>query len=420
MESKFKPPKPGVNYDCKTGKLYVFTSSSITVMKTWPPVAWKKSRRKANWTHVRPKIKIPCSDIEGRIRQLTTTVDEDGQLLLPFCLPFEQIDYSELAWLKWYANIPIEIRDIVCRFPKRQWHMLSFLARCGHGAYDLTISNPALAFALASNWVYRKPAVQRPLRSARALLKPGKKQKDILDWLQFPGTDSSRKTLAKIVPSAIDIPVLLYIRQAMNNAKMRKAMSHLQRLNAGTIRIATDPDLLLFVTQNLLEEIANLRKEDQRPKAAYILRDSVIMLRLLSPNRSRISPVRCLSQLESMHHSLIDDLNRADIIDREIPFPAMPVKGNEYIEPITNGHGLIAEGRIQNNCVASYINKVAVQQQVYIYKVLWPERCTLALQRRGGKLVLVELKRAHNRSASSKTRRAVEKWLKSSISEASP
>ena len=420
MKTRYNPPKPGVNYDSKTGKLFVFKPSSITVMKAWPPLAWQKTRRKPNWSHVRPGIKIPCHDIEDHIRRITTTIDETGQLLLPLFMPDEYINFSELAWLQWFANIPFEIRDTACRFSKRQWHMLSLLARCGNAAYDLSISNPALAFALASNWVYRKPSVHRPLRSARALLKPGKKQKDILYWLQFPKPESTRKILAKIVPSALDIPMLLYVREAINNKEMNKAMAHLHRLNAGSIRITTDPELFPIASFALLEEIAIRRKEDERPKVAYILRDTLNMLRLLFPNKTRLAPIKCLTQLETMHDSLVEDLNRAKLLDRDIPFPAVPVEGNESIRPITNAIELIEEGKVQNNCVASYIDKVAVQQQVYVYKVLSPERCTLAIQQRTGKWVLAELKRSHNTSASKETHRAVAKWLKNAISGPMP
>ncbi|MDR1487710.1 MAG: hypothetical protein LBT62_06965, partial [Deltaproteobacteria bacterium] len=88
MDEEYKPSKPGTTFDADTGKLYVFRSGGIIVMRAWPPMAWKKTRSHTSWSHCRPKISIPCSDIEGRMRRMETPADANGQLLPPFCLPF--------------------------------------------------------------------------------------------------------------------------------------------------------------------------------------------------------------------------------------------------------------------------------------------------------------------------------------------
>jgi len=405
MIEGFSLARPGTVFAPENGKLRLFKPGKISVLLAWPePMALKKERSCPNWVHFRPEISIPRGDIEGRIRRLETPADGGGQLLLRFCMSSKEKESCD--WLRWYAKIPEEIRDLVSRFRSRQWHVLSMLARCGEAALDLTASNPALAYALASNWVYHRPAVQRPLRSARALLK--KKQRKILAWLGFPGTQSARKTLAKIVHKAIDVPTLLYVRQAMADPTMFGVMSNL-RLNAGAIRIATDPELLPVASPTLLDEIAHRREEDQRAKAAYILRDSAAMYRLLVGRE--LEAVRCLSELRDLHEALIDDLSRARALDTDIPFPPPPVPGSDCIVPITNARDLADEGRAQHNCVASYVERVAVRQRVYIYRVLWPERCTLALTRRGNTWVPSELKRACNLPPSEATQRAVQQWL---------
>lgn len=419
-ESGFRASKRGTIFKAETGKLYVFRSGSISVMVAWPkPMAWKKTRSNPAWVHFRPEISIMRRDSKDRIRRLTMPADENGQLLLPFCLPPEEekTHRVELAWLQWYETIPAEIRDLVWAFPKRQWHMVSLLARCGAPALDLTIANPALAWALASSWVYHRPPVQRPMRSARALLRRGRKQRDILAWLGFPGTEAARKLLTRVIHKSISISSLLYIRQNMADFAMTKAMSHLQRLNAGAIRIATDPELLPFAAPTLIEEVSTRREEDQRPKAAYMLQDSLNMFRLLYPNGRTLQPVRRLAYLAEFHDSLVDDLNRARILNMDVSFPPPPVEGTETIVPITNARELFEEGRAQHNCAALYIERVAVRQRVYIYKVLWPERCTLSLTRRGNRWVPSELKRACNELPSEVTRRVIEQWLIHEASE---
>lgn len=71
METVFRPTKRGTIFKSETGKLYLFEPGSITVMRAWPPVAWKKSRSNLQWVHVRPKIVVRSRDIEGRIERLS-------------------------------------------------------------------------------------------------------------------------------------------------------------------------------------------------------------------------------------------------------------------------------------------------------------------------------------------------------------
>ena len=92
-----------------------------------------------------------------------------------------------------------------------------------------------------------------------------------------------------MIHKAISINSLLYISQSLADPTATKALSHLQRLNAGAIRIATDPELLPFVMPTFLEEISYRREDDQRPMAAYMLHDSINMSRLLFPNNRRCS-----------------------------------------------------------------------------------------------------------------------------------
>jgi hypothetical protein len=287
--------------------------------------------------------------------------------------------------------------------------MLSFLARCGKAAVDLTVSNPSLAWALASNSVFHRPSVQRPLRSARRLL--SKKQRHILSWLGFPETEAARRILAKVVHDTISIPALFYVRQAMADPAMFRAMSHLPRLNAGVIRIVTDPMLLPFAAPTLLDEIAHSHDEDQVVWAAYWLRDSLTMLSQLFPNGKKLQPVRSVYRLHNLHETLMEEINRVRCLEIKAPSPPPPVEGTDAIVPITNAMDLLEEGNIMHNCVASYGENVAIQQRVYIYRVLCPERCTLSLRWHGGSWILSELKRARNELASEETHLVVRKWL---------
>jgi len=58
-------------------------------------------------------------------------------------------------------------RARLCLTPTGGGRSCRWLPRC-EGTFDLISSNPALAYCLASNWVFHQPKVARPLRSAEA------------------------------------------------------------------------------------------------------------------------------------------------------------------------------------------------------------------------------------------------------------
>jgi len=92
-------------------------------------------------------------------------------------------------------------------------------------------------------------------------------------------------------------------------------------------------------------------------------------------------------------------------------FPGPASNGSEDIVPITDYHVLVQEGKDQHNCVASYMERSVELAEIYIYKVLAPERCTLAIGTRRWKWAILDLKGRYNRITSEETRRSVEEWF---------
>ncbi len=92
-------------------------------------------------------------------------------------------------------------------------------------------------------------------------------------------------------------------------------------------------------------------------------------------------------------------------------FAKPPIPGNTYISPITTHAELVREGRLQNNCVGTYGKQVA-SGQVYIYRVTWPERATLSINRGpDGNWRRSQLEKAGNHRAGPRTLQAVDEWL---------
>ena len=413
MKDGFKPAKPGIHFDLDSGKLYLFKFAIILVIRLWPlPAAWKKTITHPYFVHCRPQnIFLPRGDLTAAIQNTINPVDRYGQLLLPCCLTpqLKRVYRRDRNQLQWFATVPEDVRNLVSPFHNRQFHLLSFLSRCGSAATDLAVSNPALAYMLSNNWVFHKPAVQRPLRSARALLSPGKTQRQILEWLHFPGTKNVQKILAKVLPKSLHIPRLLYLRQALENEQMRKKLSHLHRLNSGVLRIITCPQLHPIADFSLLEEISHLRYEDEWPFNSRILEDCQTMFNGLYPNK-KFPPQRSLKQLRELHDSLTNDMYHTSVV-KNTDFPPPPLRGTSTIKPLTSYPQILKEAETMHNCLASYVEQVLILKDIYFYKVLKPERCTLALRRQKGKWVLSELKSAFNKTPSRDAFNVVMNWL---------
>ena len=408
----FERPSSRTVYCSDVGKLYNFLPDRIVVISGYPPRGWQKTQKIPSWRPCRPRINIPKRNFQKTLDKYSTFYEQVKNKFLKPDYPYQEVKrkLSRFAWLQWYNTIPLHIRPAVAQYPNRQWHMLSFILRCGDAAYDLAQSNPALAYTLASNWLFHTPPVRQPLRSARALLKPGKKQKDILRWLHFPATKSVRKIFRKIRVKSLNIQMLQSLQQIIQDNDCAKIFSHLPIINRTVIGVLADTEIRDIVTHNFLCEIAQQQK-DEDIGDLYVLRDVVEANTMLRDGR----PIRInrIVDLNNVHDEMIEELNRGEYTYKisNKPFPKPPIMGNETITPITSAEELRQEGKEQNNCAFSYLARI-YKGQSYIYKVLKPERATLSIEKqRGGYWMIGQLLKERNKPVSKATYRIVEDWL---------
>jgi hypothetical protein len=72
---------------------------------------------------------------------------------------------------------------------------------------------------------------------------------------------------------------------------------------------------------------------------------------------------------------------------------------------------LVEEARQQHNCVLGYRDEIALKRNFYLYRVLEPQRCTLALRKHSDSWRIAELRSVCNEPADISVRRSVQKWL---------
>jgi hypothetical protein len=326
-----------------------------------------------------------------------------------------RIKYSHYVARSGFMELtPADVRQELQRYSDRRWHMLNLFARCP-GSIDLSRSNPALAYALASNWVFHKPAVQRPMRAARTW--GWKKQRAILEWLGFPGTESARRMLAKVNADALNIQMLIYLRTAIANPICAKLLSHLPCLNREAVMMACDRRLTPHVSPKLLEDVlADENNPDeiednerQERKTHYdLFLDTVRMAEIV--DWEKCPTTFCsLKRLRTVHDELAPRMTLSRLRERyNIPdrFADPPFSGTEHIVPLTTPEELCREGHLQKNCVGAHISSVSEGYE-YIYRVEQPVRGTLSIVYNAGKWQPDQFYMACNQDVDSDIRRAV-------------
>jgi len=384
-----RPFRPGAAW--RDGKLYEFDHWGVTVLRPWPrPAAWRRTRTRP-WKGKRPRIHLSRPG---------------DPLLLAELIP------ADAARQAFEDAIPEPIRVAVARFEDRHWHLLSMVGRCD-GALDLLHSTPALAYGLASNWVFHRPAVQRPMRAARSLLK--RKQTEILAWLGFPGTKAVRNILRKLTYEAIVVGRLLYLRRCLHDLECRKLLAHLPVIGPGTIRVVSDEPLRRAMAPSAL---AGLARNDQLMTGvanAYTLRDTLRMAESLGQDRTL--RFTTLEQMLEVHDMMVERTNRAyeeRLVTEGHPdlrtFARPPVPGTDDIVPLDDERKLIEEGLAQHHCIASYAEEVA-EGDAYVYRMLRPERATVLLRRGRGAWYVAEVRGPHNREPMPATQDVLDRWL---------
>lgn len=397
-DKHFKAGAIGIAF--KNGKLYEFTDRHVLVMKGYPdPRGWFKRRSHG----FKPTRKFAdnvfsqenfLNDTPAVTKPTTPFSLPDGQLLLQgIKIPEERRAWGEYgayrARTSFTSTIPEEIKQELQKYSTRRWHLLNLFARCTN-SLDLSRSNPALCYALASNWVFHQPAVTKPIRAARSLI--GKRQTVIQAWLGFPDTESVRKLLAKICPEAVSVESLLYLRDALKNPLCLKLLKHLPKINRQALMIASDRRTIQHSSPRLLMDVVNILDEmgtDGDPVETIdvyrLMLDTVRMANIVEwedcPRR-----FTSLKHLQKIHDQLSPLMN-AERLRRfnNIPekFADPPFTGNANILPLMTPEEICQEGYVQRNCVGSYVLPVSDGSE-FVYRVEAPVRATLSVAFKSG------------------------------------
>ena len=305
---------------------------------------------------------------------------------------------------RFMSRVPWDLAARVAQFPEDHWAVLAWLARAGVPGDDLLVSTPCLALMLArAHSLGRRTARRMPSWALRPYLP----QTDLAGKLGFPAVEPVVRLLRKVAWPAMTVPRLRAFRDGLRaEPELVVRLSHLPKLNANVLAAVGGAGLL--VTPRLLTRLSEPRHDDPHAQVGSAIADTVRGWRLLRP---RVPPpvFDGLAAARRLHEQIAEELS-AHKRWGTLPFPAPPVEGTDTIVPLRTALDLVAEGREQHNCVASY-ERLARRGEVALYRVTAPERATLSLVPDGSRWKVSELKGVCNRRVSAATRAAVNRWL---------
>ena len=405
--------RPGLAW--KNDKFYSFEANSALVMRMWPEMrAWRRTKTRP-WSPTRKwadqlLCRTPLGP--GRIERVyTRNVTLVGPRQLPALLDsFLQDSAAALAAI---SSIPERERAAAESFQDRRWHALALMARC-EWATDLVEANPALGFALASNWILHQPAVAQPLRAARALLK--KPQVQIMEWLGFPATERVRRILMRISSAALKARKLPQLNTALHRPHCQELLAHLPMISEQVLRYIYCPDISNRLTPKFVHQVAAQGDRERSVVIDHHFRlwlDAACMAKELdSPLPEKLQSIAHLTrwhgEMTRVFRSSGNSLLRARIA--ALHFCAAPLQGTLTIEPIISGADLLKEGLAMSHCVASRYGAI-LEGNYFVYRVTDPIRATLGLRQSNGCWVVDQIKGYHNQEVAQSDQEAIWRTL---------
>jgi hypothetical protein len=299
---------------------------------------------------------------------------------------------------------PQEARDTVRVFPGAQWQLLQLVNLGGAPGLELLRSNPALGYLAAT---------------AGAAGQLGLRRRSLAALFGFPETEHAVRLLRKVHAAWISSELLEHLRAAMVEQRDAEAvLTHLEHINPIALQVACDADLRASVAPACLARFSRVPAPVSQCDLIARMRD------LVGTARSRALPpprIRSLADLDRPPAATrVPARAPRPSQGKALTFPPPPLPdcaaAGVRICAIDSQQDLAGESRVMDHCAgrdASYARRVA-SGQLYFYRMLEPERLTIAIRPALQGWTVEQIRGAHNREPRAASRMLVEKWLRPS------
>jgi hypothetical protein len=261
-ESPKRPWRMGWGF--KDGKLSAFGDRDIVVLRGWPePMAWRRTRTKS-WQPTRQYAEATFAAVLKKANVLPGHYGIEPEMDVPTLVPGERVPIEQYYYAhilpqereiagKFLAKTPADVLTELGRHTDRHWQLYCLFARCP-GAVELAKEQPVLAYALASCWVFRKPAPTKPMRAVRSLLR--KPVPAIWEWLGFPVNPIALGMYDWLQPQGLTIKRLLDYRSAMRKPTGQQRLFDLGPLGWESLELAVTPWMTRLIANELIHDVA--------------------------------------------------------------------------------------------------------------------------------------------------------------------
>lgn len=436
----------GIHFDDL--RLFISFEGFQIVIEGWPVLkAWKKTDN-GEWKTYSPTINLAQCQIEYlgadefdcQFRFLSERLENNWKRPLQITPQVNSIlGYSaeipeSINPLKWendnrlyirnclknfFETIPDKVKNAVSQIEWNQWQILKW-AKNYDGLCNLLEINSALALGIcfASRFVHIGG------RKSKSFYEEilHKKQREIAAFLGFPNREATASILKKISPDCLRAYEMIRLRDILNSSEnLFKVLCHTQKINQAVFYFlnysAQNPAIGNSLTASFLNEISEsfprgeelIYFEDRiHPNGREFYRNC----HLFSDLVNHLGPVRVnsIEELRRRHERMVDE-QREKMVEHDTQFPPPPIHGSEAIQYIASTRELVDEGKAQENCVTTYADRI-FEKDIFVYRVLAPERATLSIRKNKGYWKIDQLYCANNESVANETRKVITKWLK--------
>ncbi|OGV68101.1 MAG: hypothetical protein A2283_18865 [Lentisphaerae bacterium RIFOXYA12_FULL_48_11] len=320
------------------------------------------------------------------------------------------------------SDIPDNFKAIIAPFPSHQWMLLRLLYE-GKACVELAQANPILVYCIANNAEFRTKPEDRITIMAKLCLK---KQKELLEWLGFPCTPATVRLLQKILPEAVNPSILRMFRTAIKTTEFSKTLGHMNHINAGVMALITNKNIADFITPKLLLEISEHQEERINSPESDLLFETCSMFETIRAQHRIKKPIfESIAGIQAIHDEILPQYNEAitlpviprrkrskgEKVKHPSQFENIPMPETDDIIPIRSPREFYREGQNMHHCVTTYLNEVQ-NGRMYIYRVLKPERATLALRPKvNGSWRISQIRGVCNKEVEEPTLQVVKEWL---------
>ncbi len=244
------------------------------------------------------------------------------------------------------------------------------------------------------------------------------KRTELLRFCGLPATASLKRLVGRIEVRSILLDDFLYVHQSLQDTKFTEKLRYIPRLNTHQLTA-----LRYYAGLFWPGFLAMLEPEMEVWQLRQIRRIAEDVGRM-GATPAHLQGINTYQDLQALHDRLVERRNRLlrarggerrrlllqQYQEEFGDFPPPPFPGNDEVVPLESWEALLDEGEAMRHCVSGY-GKVVGQQTVFIYKVLKPQRLTMALNKTGHRWLVSEVRGVCNSAATEEAMNVIKEWF---------